>query len=146
VYAHDNRFSNQSQFYNDGTANPVSGKTAPVVNLSGGWQALWLLGNTIGGGGGSDTRNPLLVVDNAAGGRPQLAPGVVVDCQRYTGLSTTPDAANADNFDTPPANGFGLFSDYSSQNHMPTSERGVSGWDANGAANVAPACPFALPT
>jgi hypothetical protein len=145
VYAHDNWFSNQSQFYNDGAANPMSGKTAPVVNLSGGWQAVWLLANTIGGGAGTDTRNPLLVVDNAAAGSPRSAPGVVVDCQRYNALSTTPDAVNADNFDTPPANGFGLFSDYRSLNHMPTSEHGVTGWDADGAANVAPACPFALP-
>jgi TolB protein len=145
VYVHDNWFVNQSQFYNDGTANPTSGMTAPVVNVTGGWQALWLLGNTIEGGGASDKRNPLLVVDNAAGGQPTLVPGVVVDCERYSGLSTSPDAASADNFDTPPGNGFGLFGDYRAQNRMPTSEHGVTGWDVNGAANAAAACPFTLP-
>jgi hypothetical protein len=145
AYVHDNRFQNQSQFYNDGTANPAGGMTAPVVNLSGGWRAVWLLGNTIVGGGASDRRNPVFVVDNAPGGQPTVAPGVVVDCERYNGLSTSPDATNADNFDTPPANGFGLFSDYRAQNRMPSSEHGVTGWDANGAADRAAACPFTVP-
>ncbi len=145
VYVHDNWLSNQSQFYNDGTANPTRGLTAPVVNVTGGWQALWLLGNIIDGGGASDTRNPLLVVDNAAGGQPTLAPGVVVDCNRYDSLSTSPAPSSADNFDTPPANSYGLFGDYRSLNHMATSEHGAVGWDADGAANVAASCPFTLP-
>lgn len=143
VYAHDNTFSNASQFYSDGTTGGA--QLAPAVRINGGWQRFWILRNTIAAGGAADTLNPVLAVDTATGGQPTVGPGVVVDCNRYNSLSATPDVAGAENFDLPPARTFGSFGDYRTLNQMPTSERNVSGWDADGAANAVPSCPFALP-
>jgi hypothetical protein len=147
VYAHENSFTNQSQFYTDGASNPPVANTASVVNVDNHWQNVWMLGNTVAGGGAADKLNPVLMVNTSAIGSPKVAPGVVVDCNRYNGLSTTPTAATADNFDTPAMNtpGWGLFSYYRTLNHLPTAETGVTGWDANSATGGTPTCPFALP-
>jgi hypothetical protein len=147
VYARGNSFGNQSQFYTDGTSNPPVADTASVVNLDNRWQNLWMLGNTVGGGGVADKLNPVLMVNTGPIGSPKAAPGVVVDCNRYNSLSATPTAATADNFDTPAMNcpGWGRFSDYRSLNHLPSAETGTTGWEANSAVGTTPTCPFTLP-
>jgi hypothetical protein len=147
VYAHGNSFTNQSQFYTDGTSNPAVADTASVVNVDNRWQNVWMLGNTVAGGGTADKLNPVLMVNTGPIGSPKVAPGVVVDCNRYNALSATPTPAGADNFDTPAMNtpGWGLFSDYRKLNHLSTAETGVTGWDADSAVGTTPACPFAVP-
>jgi hypothetical protein len=157
VYAHSNHFTNPSQFYNDHTSNPPTKQQAPVVVLDNSWENLWLLGNTIAGGGPHDTVNPALNVNTNATGNATAAPGNVVDCNVYvkSSLSTTPDPVSADNFDTPTGS-WGLFTDnpinkddYQSQNLMPTSELGLApanrGWDHDSATGAPAPCPFALP-
>lgn len=158
VYAHGNHFTNPSQFYSDHSSSPPPKQQAAAVVLDNGWENVWLLGNTIAGGGSSDTLNPALNVNTSATGSATAAPGNVVDCNVYvkSSLSTTPDAVSADNFDTPTGS-WGLFSDnpinkddYRSQNLMSTSETGLApankGWDQDSATSAPAPCPFALPS
>ncbi len=153
AYVHGNRFTNASQFYNNHASVPFSKQQAAVVVLDNRWENVWLLGNTVSGGGSADVLNPILNVNTSASGTPTTAPGSVVDCNVYAGLSTTPAPSTADNFDTP-TKGWGLFSgdptnDYSAQNRMPTSELGLPtpnrGWDHDSATAAPAPCPFTLP-
>jgi hypothetical protein len=153
VYAHGNTLTNQSRFYNDGTwPLPAHGMPAAVVDLELRWQDVWLLGNTVTAGGSSDTLNPELSVDSKPVGSPTAgSPGVVIDCNTYDALSTSPSASQADNFDfSATGSVWGPLATYRAQNRMPTSELGLAtahaGWDADSAANVAPACPFSVPS
>lgn len=144
VYAHGNSFTNLSQFFVDPTQSRPPNVAATVL-FQGGWGRTWMLGNTITAGGPSDKLNPLLEVDVNAGFAPTTAPGVVVDCNRYVGLSTV-----VNNF-LSPSNGwtpFGGSSGYQVGNRFATSELGVATghWDADSASPGAVSCPFTLPT
>ncbi|MHB8457138.1 MAG: hypothetical protein ACYDBS_05545, partial [Acidimicrobiales bacterium] len=59
VYAYGNTFQNASQFY-----GATHAEEAPVVDIAGQYRHIMIWGNTVLGGGPSDTLNPLFVLDN----------------------------------------------------------------------------------
>ncbi len=88
VIVTNNVFVNQSQ-------NLLGHATAPVVDLAGNWRDVVIEHNVIGGGGARDRLNPLIVLESPYPGR-----GLVLDCNRYQGLSAVAGTA-FENFATP---------------------------------------------
>lgn len=117
VYAHDNVFENQSQYYGAASRQP-----APVVEVAGIWRDVLLWNNTIIGGGARDALNLLLEIDAA----PATHSAGVIDCSDYRLLS------KGDNFAQPNGTTYSRLSAWKAHN---------SGkWDRHSAVGK-PGCP-----
>jgi hypothetical protein len=121
VYAHDNTFWNESQYF----LSPREGM--PAVDLGGIWYDVEIWHNTIRGEGAGDRYNPLFEVDR------QPAEGTeVVDCNDYGDLSTSAQTVNG-NFALP-GNSWLSLADWQHDNGH--------GWDADSAVGgFDPSCP-----
>ena len=121
VYAHDNVFENQSQYY-----GATSRQQAPVVEVAGNWRDVLLWDNTVEGGGEHDRLNLLLEID-AASVTPSRS---VLDCTDYRMPSS------GDNFAQPDGASFTTLAAWKAHN---------SGkWDRHSAVGR-PDCPRARP-
>ena len=121
VYAHDNVFENQSQYY-----GATSRQQAPVVEVAGNWRDVLLWDNTVEGGGEHDRLNLLLEID-AASVTPSRS---VLDCTDYRMPSS------GDNFAQPDGASFTTLAAWKAHN---------SGkWDRHSAVGR-PDCPRSRP-
>jgi hypothetical protein len=125
VYAHDNVFQNQSQYY----LQPSGGM--PVVDVGGTWSHVQLWHNQIEGLGPADRDNPLVEIDH------QPAAGTaVIDCNDYENLSDASGTVDG-NFALPTADWLTLAQWQADNRH---------GWDADSTVGgFSPACPTATP-
>lgn len=119
VYAHDNVFENQSQYFLD----PSDGM--PVVDLGGRSSNVMLWHNTVVGGGSGDLYNPLLEIDRLPTGTN------TIDCNDYQALSSATGTVNG-NFALPTDDWLTLANWQADNGH---------GWDAHSqVGGFDPAC------
>jgi len=121
VYAHDNVFQNESQYFLD----PSDGM--PTVDVGGIWSDVELWHNTVEGEGATDLYNPLMEVDELP-----AAGTSVINCNDYGDLSTSASTVNG-NFALPSTNWLKLSGWQGGNGH---------GWDADSAVGAfSTACP-----
>jgi len=121
VYAHDNVFQNESQYFLD----PSDGM--PTVDVGGIWSDVELWHNTVEGEGATDLYNPLMEVDELP-----AAGTSVINCNDYGDLSTSASTVNG-NFALPSTSWLKLSGWQSGNGH---------GWDTDSAVGAfSTACP-----